>query len=57
MIDKNKNEIAAIDAGGNAGGEYLDSIQKTDLGKLSVEEWDQFVECIITGYVDHLTNQ
>lgn len=57
MIDKDKNEVLAIDAGGNAGGEYLDSINKTDLEKLSVEEWDQFVECIVTGYVDHLTNQ
>ena len=31
---------------GAAGGEYLDSIGKTDLAKLSKGEWLQFLQCI-----------
>ena len=34
--------------------QYLDSIGKTDLATLSLEEWATFVECIVTGYCDQL---
>lgn len=54
MIDPTPNEIAAMIAGGKAGGEYLDSLGKTDLAMLSEQEWDIFVEAIVTGYCDHL---
>ena len=36
------------------GGEYLDSIGKTDLETLEPDEWLTFVETIVTGYCDHL---
>ena len=35
-------------------GEYLDSLGKTDLAPLSVEEWHTLIEVIVTGYCDHL---
>lgn len=54
MIDPTPNECAAMAVGGRAGGEYLDSLGKTDLATLTEAEWAIFVEAIVTGYCDHL---
>ncbi len=54
MIDPTPNEQAAMKAGGQAGGQYLDSLAKTDLNGLSLQEWQTFIEVIVTGYCDHL---
>ena len=54
MIDPTPNEKAAMDNGGRMGGEYLESIGKTDLSALDRAEWDCFVEAVVTGYCDHL---
>ena len=54
MIDPTPNEKAAMESGGQLGGEYLDSIGKTDLAALSANEWATFVEAVVTGYCDHL---
>ncbi len=52
MIDPTPNEQAV--RGGEMGGEYLDSIGKTDLETLERGEWLTFVEAVVTGYCDHL---
>lgn len=39
-------EIEAALMGGKMGGEYLESIGKTDLAALSAEEWRIFLECV-----------
>jgi hypothetical protein len=54
MIDPTPNEKAAFVHGGAMGGEYLDSIARTDLATLSPDEWLTFVEAVVTGYCDHL---
>ena len=54
MIDPTPNEKAAFVHGGRYGGEYLDSIGKTDLETLKPEEWLTFIEAVVTGYCDHL---
>lgn len=54
MIDPTPNEEAALARGGAMGGEYLDSLGKTDLALLGLEEWRTFVEAVVTGYCDHL---
>ena len=54
MIDPTPNERAAMAHGGAMAGEYLDSLGKTDLAQLSVEEWHTLIEVIVTGYCDHL---
>ncbi|MEI7601188.1 MAG: DUF6511 domain-containing protein [Aestuariivirga sp.] len=54
MIDPTPNEKAAMTHGGQMGGEYLDSLGKTDLATLTVLEWDCFIEMVVTGYCDHL---
>jgi hypothetical protein len=54
MIDPTPNESAAILHGGDMAGEYLDSLGRSDLALLSVEEWQTLIEVIVTGYCDHL---
>lgn len=52
--DITHNERAAAIAGGNAGGEYLDEIGKTDLASLSPEEWGEFCARLFAAACDAL---
>jgi len=54
MIDPSPNETSAMQFGGQMGGEYLESIGKTDLAMLTETEWDRFIDTVVTGYCDHL---
>jgi hypothetical protein len=47
-------ETRALEDGGNAGGEYLDSIQKTDLATLTEEEWATFWRLGFIAYADSM---
>ncbi len=47
-------ERRALEDGGNAGGEYLDSIGKTDLAELEPHEWSRFLGLVMTGYADSM---
>lgn len=46
-----RNYEAARDAGGVMGGEYLESINKTDLAALSEDEWKTFLDCVLKEFV------
>jgi len=54
MIDPTPNESEAMTVGGQMGGEYLESIGKSDLATLTETEWDRFLDAVVTGYCDHL---
>jgi len=54
MIDPTPNEQDALNEGGLSGGEYLDALGQTDLAELSLEDWQAFIEVIVTAYCDHL---
>jgi hypothetical protein len=54
MIDPTPNEQAAMAAGGEAAGAYLESLGQSDLARLSVEEWRTLIEVIVTGYCEAL---
>ena len=54
MVDPTPNEQEALDAASRTAGEYLDSLGKTDLAQLNVEEWESLIESVITGYSDRL---
>lgn len=45
-------EEQALEAGGDAGGAYLDSIGKTDLAALEEDEWKEFLRRVFVGYTD-----
>lgn len=55
-IGVNRDEQIAMKIGGHAGGAYLDSIGKTDMATLSKEEWELFLEQIILGYCNRLSD-
>jgi hypothetical protein len=54
MIDPTPNERQAMTVGGQQGGEYLESLGKSDLATLTETEWDRFIDAVVTGYCDHL---
>jgi hypothetical protein len=54
MIDPTPNEEAAMEAGGVAAGEYLESLGRSDLAALTVAEWRTLIEVVVTGYCDTL---
>lgn len=47
-------ERRALEDGGNAGGEFLDSLGKTDLAELEPDEWATFLSRVLTGYADSM---
>lgn len=54
MIDPTQHEIAAIEAASEPAGQYIESLGRTDMATWSRDEWLQFLECVVTGYVDEL---
>ena len=54
MIDPSAAETAAMDHAGEMAGEYLDHLDKTDLAKLSSDEWRTLIEAICSAYVERL---
>ena len=54
MIDPNQHETNALAAAGVTGGEYVESIGKTDLASFTEREWSTLVDVIVTAFQDHL---
>jgi len=57
MTDPNEHEKVALQAAADRGGEFIESIKKTDMARWSVEQWQQFIETVCGGYVDSLCQQ
>lgn len=54
MIDPNEHEEAALRHAGAAGGEYVESLGRTDLALWSEKEWALLVDVMVTAFQDHL---
>jgi hypothetical protein len=54
LVDPTHNELAAIEHAGMMAGEYLDSLGRTDLASLEVNEWLTFLEVVVTAFSDRL---
>lgn len=52
MVDVDTMEQKAVTQGGREGGQYLESIGKTDLATLTEDEWNSFLLCVVGGYHD-----
>lgn len=50
-------EHAALRAGGDLAGTYLDQLGKTDLTTLNEVEWVAFLEHVLTGYGEKMREQ
>jgi len=57
MIDPTPYEQAAMEHAGNMAGEYLDALGKTDLAKLTPEEWATLINVTCTGYIEHIQQE
>ncbi len=57
MIDPNRFEQAALHYASLQAGQYIESIQKTDLQHYSFEEWCTLIDVIVTGFTDGLRNE
>ena len=52
----NKHEVNALAAASSSGGEYIESIAKTDLTTFTQAEWLTLIDVLITAFQDHLRN-
>ena len=57
MIDATEEEIFAAQNAGVIAGEYLESIKKYDLSRITQAEWQQFVLILIDSYQRLLAEQ
>lgn len=54
MVDPTETEIAAMRYASDMAGEYLESLEKTDLATMTEDEWMNLMEVIITGFSDSM---
>lgn len=54
QIEFGRIDTLATEDGGQKGGEYLDSIGKTDLATLTADEWAELCRQIVGGYREAL---
>jgi len=54
MVDANEAEKAAMQAAGNAAGQYIESLGRTDMAQWTEQQWSAFIACVCGGYVDAL---
>lgn len=57
MTDLSPTEITAMQDAAANGGEYIESLCRTDMAAWSSEEWMTFIETVCSGYVDSLMRQ
>jgi uncharacterized protein YdaT len=56
MIDPTVNEKKAMEISSERAGEYIEWLKKTDMETFTREEWKQFVEVIVSGYIEGMAN-
>jgi len=54
MIDPNKHETQALATACQTGGEYVESLAKTDLASFTATEWETLVDVVVTAFQDAL---
>lgn len=57
MVDPNEFELAAMRRAGDAAGEFIDALGRTDMATWSPAEWSSFIDVICGSYVDSLIEQ
>ena len=54
MIDPNEHEAAALRQASAVGGEYIESLGRSDLAQWSAQEWATLIDVVVTAFQDHL---
>jgi hypothetical protein len=57
MVDPTEHELTAMSAASDLAGQFIESINETDMAKWTSEQWGQFIEVICGGYVESLCAQ
>ncbi len=52
MIDPNQHETNALAAACETGGEYVESLAKTDLATFTAVEWSTLIDVVVTAFPD-----
>jgi len=54
MIDPNKHERAALAAASQSGGDFVESLSKTDLTTFTELEWSELIAVVVTAFQESL---
>ncbi|NBS94787.1 MAG: hypothetical protein EBT08_01285 [Betaproteobacteria bacterium] len=54
MIDPNKHERAALAAASRSGGDFVESLSKTDLTTFTELEWSELIAVVVTAFQESL---
>ncbi len=54
MVDPSEHEQAALEAASAAGGAYLETLGKTDMARMTPDEWMGFLDAVVSGFQDKL---
>lgn len=57
MIDKSPSEQEAMNVAMAAAGQFIEATGKYNFLEFTPDQFDKFIECIITAYVDSLQAQ
>lgn len=57
MIDKSPNEQAAMNEAAAAAGHFIEASGVYNFLEFTPDQFDQFIEAIVTAYVESLQNQ
>jgi DNA mismatch repair protein MutH len=55
MIDSTANEKKAMEMSSERAGEYIEWLKKTDMETFTRKEWSDFIEVIVTGYLEGMS--
>ena len=56
MIDPTTNEKKAMEISSERAGEYIEWLKKTDMETFTRKEWSDFIEVIVSGYLEGMAN-
>ena len=54
MIDATKTELYAILHAGQMAGEFLDSLKITDLSRMTQDQYNTFIRCVVSAYLGQM---
>ena len=57
MIDKSPSEQEAMNSAAAAAGQFIEATGKYNFMEFTPSQFDQFIESIVTSYVESLQNQ
>lgn len=57
MVDPSPHELVAMEKASDAAGEYIESLNQTDMAAWSKAQWGAFIEVVCGAYVDSLCVQ